>query len=626
MDLNHAKIGKIREELQINNDLERKSMGHRTGSIRSIDESLSLSGNQDLLRTVVCGNVGDGKSTLVNFLLQDLQESKDSHPVMRKHGTTFGGNCRYFATAQRSFLITDTLGEAQLAHQTVTGSLVAYSAILLVDARNGLLTQTRSHALLLSLLGIPHVALVINKMDLVGFDVDAFQNIAVQFESVARLVGGASVIAIPLCALNGDNVVTHSAHTPWYEGPTLSEFLEAALPTRRRDERLVIPVQKVHYPQTGFDFRGYRGTVATGRVRVGDEIRMTSSGKRAHVSEMIGLDGPLDEAVAGASVTLRLDREVDVTGGDVMACANTPLETTDQFEATLVWMANDAGMTGRTYELLLATQRVTASITTIKYRINTDTLAHEPARALHLNEIAVCNLALDRPVAFTVYAQTPELGTFVLLDCLNHEVVAKGVIRHSLRRAHNIHRQEVSIARQDRERLNNHAGKVVWFTGLSGAGKSTLANALECELHSRGLRTYLLDGDNIRHGLNKDLGFTDSDRVENIRRIAEVARLMLDAGLIVLTAFISPFCREREMARNLVGVENFLEVYVSTPLEVCEQRDVKGLYKKARSGELPNLTGLSSPYEAPESPGFVADCSAQSIEQVVSGLVRLIAP
>jgi len=593
----------------------------------SIEEFLAQQREQDLLRFITCGSVDDGKSTLIGRLLWEAQqlfddqlatlqnESKkygtqgenldfallvDGLAAEREQGITIDVAYRFFATSRRKFIVADTPGHEQYTRNMVTGASTADVAVLLVDARQGVLTQTRRHAYLVSLVGIRHVVLAVNKMDLIGFDKSKFEQIRDTFASFAAPLGFESLTAIPLSALKGDNMTTRSSATPWYSGPTLMGYLETIQVQRQTNDRLVFPVQWVNRPDS--TFRGFCGNLASGTVQVGDEVRVTASGQVAQVAEIVTFDGSLLQAQAGRAVTLRLDREIDASRGDVITRADTPLEMTDQFEATLVWLHEEAGLIGRSYDLKLASQWSGASITGIKHRVNINTLAHEASRQLSLNDISVCTLALSKPLAYDSYSQLTTLGSFILVDRFTHATVAAGMIRHSLRRAQNVHHQALSITRADREKQNGHRGKVIWLTGLSGSGKSTLANALEKELHARGKRTYILDGDNIRQGLNKDLGFTEADRVENIRRVAEVARLMLDAGLIVMTAFISPFRREREMARELIGSENFLEVYVSTPLAVCEQRDVKGLYKKARQGLIPNFTGVNSPYEAPPQP------------------------
>jgi len=617
----------------------------------TIEAFLAQQQSQDLLRFITCGSVDDGKSTLIGRLLWESQqlfddqlaalqiESKkygtqgedidfalllDGLAAEREQGITIDVAYRFFATAKRKFIVADTPGHEQYTRNMVTGASTADAAVLLVDARQGMLTQTRRHAYLVSLMGIRHVALAVNKMDLLAsargiFDRATFDRIRDDFQRFAQTLGFETITVIPLSALKGDNIVQRSEHTPWYAGPTLKGYLETVRIDPPIAGKLVFPVQWVNRPDSSF--RGFSGSVMEGSVKVGDEIRVTASGQSAKVAEIVTLDGSPTQAVAGDAVTLRLAREIDASRGDVLSLNGGPLETTDQFEATLVWMSEEAGLIGRSYDIKLATQWASASITSIKHRVNINTLAHEASRKLELNDISVCNLSSSKPLAFDSYQNSRTLGSFVLVDRFSHATVAAGMIRHSLRRAQNVHKQSLSITRAEREKLNSHKGKVIWFTGLSGSGKSTIANALEVELHAQGRRTYILDGDNVRHGLNKDLGFTDADRVENIRRIAEVAKLMLDAGLIVMTAFISPFRQEREMARELIGAENFVEVHVSTPLAVCERRDVKGLYKKARGGQLPNMTGIDSPYEAPEHPEVTLDCSDAPLQAGVAVLV-----
>ena len=619
----------------------------RVAGPATVEDFLEQQQNQDLLRFITCGSVDDGKSTLIGRLLWESQqifddqlaaletESKkygtqgdeidfallvDGLAAEREQGITIDVAYRFFASPRRKFIVADTPGHEQYTRNMVTGASTADVAVLLVDAKQGLLTQTRRHAYLVSLMGIRHVALAVNKMDLINFDAATFARIQDAFEQFAKPLGFESIRAIPLSALNGDNITQRSARTPWYNGPTLMGYLETIDVAPTLNNAFVFPVQWVNRPDS--NFRGFSGTVAQGRVQVGDDIRVTASGQTARVAEIVTLDGALPEALAGSPVTLRLDKEIDASRGDVLSLASRPLETTDQFEATLVWMSDESGHTGRSYQIKLATQWATASITSIKHRIDINTLAHEASKQLQLNDISVCNIATNKPLVFDNYEHSKTLGGFILVDRYTHATIAAGMIRHSLRRSQNVHRQALSITRTEREQLNGHQGKVIWFTGLSGSGKSTLANALELQLHAQGNRTYILDGDNVRQGLNKDLGFTDADRVENIRRIAEVAKLMMDAGLIVMTAFISPFRQEREMARELIGVENFVEVFVDTPLELCEQRDPKGLYKKARNGQLPNMTGINSPYEAPLKPDVILRTNLENPDQMVREIVE----
>jgi bifunctional enzyme CysN/CysC len=629
---------------------KKKSLtSHHIHQPTSIDAFLAQQQGQDLLRFITCGSVDDGKSTLIGRLLWEAQQLFDDQLAAlqsdsKKHGTqgenidfallvdglaaereqgiTIDVAYRFFATSKRKFIVADTPGHEQYTRNMVTGASTADVAILLVDARAGLLTQTRRHAFLTSLMGIKHVALAINKMDLVEYSQNTFEQIKEDFETFAATLGFESITAIPLSALRGDNMTERSAKTTWYQGPTLMGYLDTVEVDQIKNETTVFPVQWVNRPDS--NFRGFSGTLAQGHINVGDEIRVTASGQTALVSDIVTMDGSLTSAKAGDAITICLDREIDASRGDMLSLAKSPLEMTDQFEATIVWMHQDEGLTGRNYELKLSTQWATASMTNIKHRIDINTLATIASKSLKLNDIAVCNITTAKPIVFEPYETSPTLGGFILVDRFTHATVAAGMIRHNLRRAQNVHKQALSITRTDRERLNGHKGKVVWFTGLSGSGKSTLANTLEIHLHRRGLRTYILDGDNIRQGLNKDLGFTDADRVENIRRIAEVAKLMMDAGMIVMTAFISPFIREREMARDLIGADHFIEVFVNTPLEICEQRDTKGLYKQARAGKIPNMTGINSPYEAPVEPEYEANTHLQPIDSIAHELFKLI--
>jgi bifunctional enzyme CysN/CysC len=614
----------------------------------SLADWINQQARQDLLRFITCGSVDDGKSTLIGRLLWESRQvfedqlsalkadSKrhgtqgeaidfallvDGLSAEREQGITIDVAYRFFSTPRRKFIVADTPGHEQYTRNMVTGASTADAAIILIDASKGVLTQTRRHAFLLSLMGIGAVIIAINKMDKVAYSRTVFEAIAADCFALAKSLGLKQVIPIPLSALNGDNITSRSAHTPWYQGPTLIGCLETLEISKPIITKPVFPVQWVNRPHA--DFRGYSGSLVSGQLAMGDEIRVTKSGQVARIKEIVTskvlgeqANTAPQEARAGDAVTLVLDREIDLSRGDVITKADDPLEMTDQFEAVLVWMHEDAGLIGRSYELKLANQWTTASITKLKHRIDVNTQAHEPCRQLGLNDIAVAALALTKPLAFAPYAEIPALGGFILVDKFSHATVAAGMIRHSLRRSQNVHRQALTVTRKEREAIKGHQGKVIWFTGLSGSGKSTAANALEAALHARGRHTYILDGDNIRQGLNKDLGFTDADRVENIRRIAEVARLMMDAGLIVMTAFISPFRAEREMARELIGADHFIEVFIDTPLDICEERDPKGLYKKARRGLIPNMTGINSPYERPLNPDLVIDQNL-SIEPLI---------
>ena len=612
----------------------------------ALNQWLGAQAGQDTLRFITCGSVDDGKSTLIGRLLWESQQifedqlaalasdSKrygtqgealdfallvDGLSAEREQGITIDVAYRFFSTPRRKFVVADTPGHEQYTRNMITGASTADVAVILVDARQGVLTQTRRHSYLVSLMGIRHVVLAINKMDLVGFDAGTFHDVEQSFRLMARELSFESITAVPISALQGANITTRSASMPWYEGPTLMDYLETVKFASRREGCFVFPVQWVNRPNS--EFRGFSGTIARGAIAVGDRVRVSASGQIASVQRIVTFGGDLPEARAGDAVTLVLDREVDASRGDVMAGAQEPLEMTDQFEATLVWMHEDPGLVGRAYELKLAHQWSGASITAIKHGIDVNSLAHKPSRQLALNDIAVCNFALSKPITFDTFEQSATLGGFILVDRFSQATVAVGLIAHSLRRAQNVHAQALNITRQDRERLNGHAGKVLWFTGLSGSGKSTLANALEIQLNAQGKRTYILDGDNVRQGLNRDLGFTDADRVENIRRVAELARLMLDAGLIVMVSFISPFRAERDMARQLIGEDSFLEIFVNTPLEVCATRDPKGLYKKAKEGLIPNMTGINSPYEAPLSADVSVDMSQSKVSDAVDLLL-----
>lgn len=650
--------GKVRKSVKSGKAEMSRKAGRSGKAVRSakqdrvfpttIEGFLQQQQDQDLLRFITCGSVDDGKSTLIGRLLWEAQQLFDDQVAAlqsdskkfgtqgeeidfallvdglaaeREQGITIDVAYRFFSSSARKFIVADTPGHEQYTRNMVTGASTADLAVLLVDARNGILTQTRRHAFLASLVGIRHVVLAINKMDLMDYDQKVYESICQEFMAFVKDLGFESVVAIPVSALKGDNITERSQVTSWYTGPTLVGYLDTVSVTLADSDHFAFPVQWVNRPNA--NFRGFSGTVGSGAVAVGETVRVTASGQTAKVASIVTMDGDLPQAKTGQAITLTLDREIDASRGDVFSLENKPLDMTDQFEATLVWMNESAGLHGRTYDLKLATQWVPCSISNIKYGINVNTFAHEPANELQLNDIAVCNISTSRPIAFDTYLKAPHLGSFILVDRYTNATVAAGMIRHNLRRAQNVHKQALSIEKVDRERLNGHPGKVMWFTGLSGSGKSTIANALEVELHRQGMRTYILDGDNIRQGLNKDLGFTDADRVENIRRIAELAKLMQDAGLIVMTAFISPFKREREMARELVGADKFIEIYVDTSLEVCEQRDVKGLYKKARAGQIPNMTGINSPYEAPERAEFVVSGDAE-IRETVAQLVALV--
>jgi len=548
----------------------------------------------------------------------------DGLAAEREQGITIDVAYRFFATRGRKFIVADTPGHEQYTRNMVTGASTADCAVILVDARKGVLTQTRRHSYIVSLLGIQHVALAVNKIDLVGYSAERFREIEEAYRAFAAGIGIDEVTCIPVSALVGDNVVARSQQTGWYAGPTLLDYLESVEVDQERMQRgpFRLPVQLVLRPDAGF--RGFAGTISGGTVRPGDPVRVLPSGRETAVARIVTRDGDLEAAVAGQAVALTLADEVDVSRGDMLAAAADAPEVADQFEATIVWMSEDPLLRGRSYLMRLGPKLATATVAPLKYKVNVNSLEHVAANTLELNEIGVCALELDRPIAFEPYERSREGGGFILIDRITNDTVGAGMIRFALRRSHNIAWQAVDVDKAARATLKGQTPFVLWLTGLSGAGKSTIANLVESELLRRGHHTYLLDGDNVRHGLNKDLGFTDADRVENIRRVSEVARLMLDAGLVVLVSFISPFRTERRMARDLVGSGEFVEVFVDTPLEVAERRDRKGLYAKARRGEILNFTGVDSPYEPPEHPEVHLDTTVEpaeaSAERVLAAL------
>ncbi len=598
-----------------------------------IDAYLERHERKSMLRFITCGSVDDGKSTLIGRLLYDSKlvfedhlaalesDSKkvgtqggeldfallvDGLAAEREQGITIDVAYRFFSTERRKFIVADTPGHEQYTRNMVTGASTVDLAVILIDARKGVLTQTRRHSYLVSLLGIRHVVLAVNKLDLVGYSKEIFDQIESDYRAFAAEIGLHDITCIPLSALRGDNITEPSANTPWYEGPTLIDHLEVVeIQDTAAGGPFRLPVQWVNRPN--LDFRGFSGQVVGGTVRVGDPIRVLPSGRESTVERIVTFDGDLDEATAGQSVTITLADEVDVSRGDVLVAASSPSAVADQFEAHIVWMSDEAMLPGRPYLLKLGTRTVGATLAQPKYKVNVNTLEHAAARTLELNEIGVANLSVDRPIAFDPYTDNRDMGGFILIDRLTNNTLGAGLLHFALRRADNVHRQSVEVDQTARAFHKGQRPAVVWFTGLSGAGKSTIANLVERKLHAMGQHTYLLDGDNLRHGLNKDLGFTAADRVENVRRTAEVAALMADAGLIVLVALISPYRAERRLARELSGIEAFLEVFVDTPLEEAEARDRKGLYSKARRGELPNFTGVDHPYEPPETPQLRVD-------------------
>src|SRR4051812_23912553 len=609
---------------------------------------------KELLRFITCGSVDDGKSTLIGRLLYESKQIFDDQLAAlendsKRHGTqgeridfallvdglsaereqgiTIDVAYRFFSSAKRKFIVADTPGHEQYTRNMVTGASTADLAVLLVDARKGVLTQTRRHSYLAQLVGIRRFILAVNKMDLVDYDQGAFDAITTDYRTFAAEIGITDWVAMPVSGLNGDNVMTRSEATPWYNGPSLLEYLETVPLDADADaaKALRMPVQWVNRPNQ--NFRGFSGQIVSGMMGPGAEVRILPSGRTTRIDRIVTMDGDLDEAIAGQSVTVTLTDEVDCSRGDVIAAAADSPEAADQFEATIVWMADNELLPGRGYWMKIGTQAVTAIVHQPKYEINVNTLEHLAAPTLGLNAIGVAELATDREIVFEPYAvegTSPNraLGGFILIDKLTNATVACGMLHFALRRSLNIHRQHLDVSRETHATIKGQKPAVLWFTGLSGAGKSTIANFVEKKLAARGRHTFLLDGDNIRHGLNRDLGFTEADRIENIRRVGEVARLMVDAGLIVMTAFISPFRAERHMVRRMMPEGEFIEVFVDTPLAEAEKRDTKGLYAKARAGELKNFTGIDSPYEVPDDAEIRIDTTKMSAEAAAELIVE----
>jgi bifunctional enzyme CysN/CysC len=627
-------------------------MSHQSALIaEDIEAYLKAHEHKSLLRFLTCGSVDDGKSTLIGRLLYDSKmifedqmaaleaDSKkvgtqggeidfallvDGLAAEREQGITIDVAYRFFSTDTRKFIVADTPGHEQYTRNMVTGASTADAAIILIDARKGVLTQTRRHSYLVSLLGIRHVVLAINKMDLVGWSQEVFDSILAEYHDFAAQIGIKDFTAIPMSALKGDNITEPSDKAPWYKGPPLLPHLESLdVEDDLREKPFRMPVQWVNRPD--LDFRGFSGLIATGTIAPGDKVKVLPSGRESTVARIVTMTGDLPRAVAGQSVTITLTDEIDISRGDVLSVAGQPPEVADQFEATIVWMDDEGMLPGRPYLMKIGTRIVGASITEPKYKVNVNTLEQLAAKRLELNEIGVCNLSLDAPIAFDAYKDNHTLGGFILVDRISNRTVGAGMLHFALRRSQNIHWQATDVSKASRAAQKGQKGRVVWLTGLSGAGKSTIANLVEKRMQADGRHTYLLDGDNVRHGLNKDLGFTEEDRVENIRRVAEVSKLMVDAGLIVLVSFISPFRAERRMARELMEDGEFVEVYVATPLSVAEQRDVKGLYAKARAGELKNFTGIDSPYEEPEHAEITVDTTTLSPEQAAEEIVAWLA-
>jgi bifunctional enzyme CysN/CysC len=622
-----------------------------SAGVAEADAGIRLRVAKSLLRFNTCGSVDDGKSTLIGRLLWDSKalfedqlaaleaDSKkvgtrqgeidyalllDGLSAEREQGITIDVAYRFFSTEKRNFIVADTPGHEQYTRNMVTGASTADLSIILIDARKGVLTQTKRHSFLIWLLGIRHVVLVVNKMDLVDYSQEVFTKIEADYRAFAKEMGLPDVTCIPISAVKGDNVLERSQITTWYQGPTLMDVLDNIEidEMRVRKQPLRMPIQWVNRPN--LNFRGFAGTIVAGVLHKGETIRVQPSGRTTQVSRIVTFDGDLEEASAGQSITFTTTDEVDMSRGDLVVSANDPAEISDQFEATVVWMSEAPLLPGRSYFLKIGTKTVTGTVAPLKYRINVNTLQHMAASKLDLNEIGVCNIELDRPIAFDPYQINRDTGGFILIDRITNDTVGAGMLHFALRRASNVQWQALDVNKAGRAAMKGQKPCVLWYTGLSGAGKSTIANLVDKKLHSMKRHTYLLDGDNIRHGLNKNLGFTDADRVENIRRISEVAKLMVDAGLIVSTAFISPFRAERQMARSLLGEGEFIEIFVDTPIGVAEQRDPKGLYKKARRGDLKNFTGIDSPYEFPESPEIWIDTTAVTPEQASEKVVAYL--
>jgi bifunctional enzyme CysN/CysC len=625
-------------------------MAHAADQLLSTDIEgyLVAHENKSLLRFITCGSVDDGKSTLIGRLLYESKLVFEDHlqaleadsrkvgtqggdldfallldglEAEREQGITIDVAYRFFSTERRKFVVADTPGHEQYTRNMATGASTADLAVILIDSRKGVLSQTRRHSYLVSLLGIRHVVLAVNKLDLVDYSQERFEVIEQEYRAFANEIGLDDVVCIPISALRGDNIVAASPETPWYGGPTLLGHLEEVeVDDDLASKPFRMPVQWVNRPN--LDFRGFSGAIVGGTLRPGEAVRVLPSGHRSTVERIVTADGDLDRAAPGQSVTVTLTDEIDISRGDVLASAADSSEVADQFEAHLIWMDEHPMLPGRPYLMKIGTRTVGVSIGQPKYQINVNTLERTATKTLELNEIGVCNLNLDRPIPFDPYAENRDMGGFIVIDRLTNMTIGAGLLHFALRRSQNIQRQVVEVDELAHVRLNGHQPCVVWFTGLSGAGKSTIANLVEQRLHAAGVHTTMLDGDNLRHGLNKDLGFTEEDRVENIRRVGEVSRLMVDAGLVVLVSFISPFRAERQMARSMVGPGQFCEVHVDTPLALAEARDVKGLYAKARRGELTNFTGIDSPYETPEDPELRLDTATVDSELAADQVVE----
>ena len=615
----------------------------------AINQYLKEQASLDLLRFITCGSVDDGKSTLIGRMLYESQMIFDDQVASlkkdsQKHGTqgeeidfallvdglsaereqgiTIDVAYRFFSSSKRKFIVADTPGHEQYTRNMATGASTADLAILLVDARHGVITQTKRHSFIVSLLGIKKVILAVNKMDLVNYDQKTYQQIDQDYRDFAKNLNIEHIQSIPISALKGDNVYEKSKMMKWYDEPTLFSYLETVKVSSAKSSKFILPVQRVNRPN--LDFRGYSGTIVSGNIKVGEEIRTVPSNQKAKVKELFIGDKSIKSSTNKQSITLTLNKEIDISRGDIICKKDSIVESADQFNLNMIWMSEENCFPGRSYIAKIHNSSATIKILDIKKIYNVNTLEHSPGKQLNLNDVAEVTVSLGKNIPFLPYQENKNMGSMILIDPLSNQTIGVGMINFALRRAQNIHLQSLSITKELREKMNGHKGQVLWLTGLSGSGKSTIANALEKELYAEGKKTYVLDGDNIRHGLNKDLGFNDNDRVENIRRVAEVAKLMCDAGLIVITAFISPFRNERDMARSLFQSGEFKEIFISTPLKIAEKRDPKGLYKKARKGEIPNFTGINSPYEKPLHPELSLDTSKTSITQSVKKIREII--
>ncbi|MGY8645030.1 MAG: sulfate adenylyltransferase subunit CysN [Candidatus Poseidoniales archaeon] len=616
-----------------------------------IESYLKSHEEKSLLRFITCGSVDDGKSTLIGRMLYESHmlfddqlsslesDSKkigtqgdnidfallvDGLAAEREQGITIDVAYRFFSTDKRKYIVADTPGHEEYTRNMATGASTADIAIILVDAEQGVLTQTRRHSFIVSMVGVKKVLLAINKLDLVDYSEEVYNNIVSEYQEFANnALNIDSITPIPISALMGDNVVHKSENTPWYNGQTIMQYLETVeVHDQKISQSFRMPIQWVNRPNS--EFRGFSGLIASGEIKSGEEVKILPGGKKSSIKDIVTWSGNLESASAGQSVTVTLDDEIDISRGDVMISAKSSCGESDQFQAHVLWMNDDAMMPGRQYLLKSNTQSATLTLGKLKHKIDVNTLEHLPAKILQLNEIGVCNLSLDKRIAFDPYEENQTMGGFIIIDRMSNNTVGMGLIDFALRRSENIHWQKMDVSKESRAKQKLQTPKVIWFTGLSGSGKSSIANILEKKLQSLGRHTITLDGDNIRHGLNRDLGFTEADRVENIRRVGELAKLMLDSGLICITSFISPFESERSMARTLVSENEFIEVFVDTPLSVCEQRDVKGLYAKARAGEIPNFTGISSPFETPKNPEIRIDTTNISAEEAANQIVKFL--